>query len=144
MQEPATFVLQGRLQAPQSYAIVPPPLFIDRESLVIFWEESLAANSETMALGRAAGALLGRCSGLGKAAKADWVRAGCDPRVYGGEVYSFLREQGCTLEEVLAAARVCHDLLVEVLLGRPTSEAIEKRAGESTPPPRGSTDSSSA
>jgi len=135
----ATFHLQGRAKAPQEYTVAVPALFIDRESLVISYQRAIERTGEPMSLVRAAGALIGRCSSLGRAAKADWSACGCDPRVYGGEVYSFLREQGCTVQEIGAAGKVCYDECLATLTSRPSMEVIERRAGESTPPAPGVT-----
>ncbi len=135
----AAFKLQGRAKAPQEYSIVVPALYIDRESLVILYQRAIERGGEPMSLVRAAGALIGRCTALGRAAKADWSACGCDPRIYGGEVYSFLREQGCTVEEIVAAGKACYDECLATLMARPTVEAIEKRAGESMPPAPGAT-----
>lgn len=139
-----TITLQGRMPKPYELDVA-LPLYVDREALLTQWHRAREEGAEPAAMQRVCGALIGRCAPfIGRASKADWNGCGCDPRVYGGVVYSYLREQGMSVEEVGEAARTIVGLIVESLTARPTAEEVSKRAGESTPPPPGSIGSASS
>lgn len=99
------------------------PDFADREDLARAWLES-AQRGHRVVL-RVYAAYLGLCTPLGRAAKADWARARCDALVYGGAVYSYLREQGATPAQISAAALPLVGLIYEHLAPREV-EVVER------------------
>lgn len=50
-------------------------------------------------------AVLGVTTQLGDKAGANWERAQCNPLVFGGQVYSYLREKGATADQIATAAQ---------------------------------------
>lgn len=89
---------------------------------------------------RIAAAVLGCCTQIGTAAKADWVKSGCNALRYGGQVYSWLREQGVNPMQICEAARPFTVALKQIVFPRDV-EIAEKTsffggggADSSTPP----------
>lgn len=77
------------------------PNFAARESLVLAaYEWSDAADHRGYRIYAAA---IGLSTGLGRAAKADFARSKYDILTYGGDVYSWLREQGATAVQIVEA-----------------------------------------
>ena len=76
------------------------PSWADREDLVIAWSEASKAG-DGAALRRVAAAALGLCTPVGRRSGADFGACKCDVRLYGGAVYSHLRERGVPVGEVI-------------------------------------------
>ncbi len=76
------------------------PSWADREDLVIAWSEASKAGDGS-ALRRVAAAALGLCTPVGRRAGCDFAAHKCDVRLYGGAVYSHLRERGVGVREVM-------------------------------------------
>ena len=88
-------------------------------------------------------AVLGICTQIGEKAGANWERSLCNPLVYGGQVYSYLREQGLTSDEIAPAAQPLVRWLLATAFPRKQeikAKADFSRAGGdgSTPPASGS------
>lgn len=78
------------------------PDFAAREELMVAYGEAL--KKQGVAKLRVYAATLGLCTMLGRKAGADYARARFDVLAYGGEVYSWLRGQGATVEQIAEAA----------------------------------------
>jgi hypothetical protein len=105
------------------------PDFADREDLARAWLES-AQRGHRVVL-RVYAAYLGLCTPLGRTSKADWSLSRCDALVYGGAVYSYMRDQGATPAQISAAALPLVGLIYEHLAPRETE--VVKRADFSGP-----------
>lgn len=83
------------------------PLFVEREELFAAWAPLQAAAggapdvAAVLALCRVYGAALGLSTAIGKASKADYTARKNDPIAYGGDVYSFLRENGANQPDII-------------------------------------------
>lgn len=118
---PATITLLNRAHA------VLLPSFADREDL--YWAYTRAVRRRDLAPLRAGAALLGMCTRIGRAAGVEL--AGCDHNVleYGGRIYSWLREQGCSAKDIADAVKVVYPLLSKSLM--PREAEITAEAGNS-------------
>lgn len=65
------------------------PDFATREELVL----AFAEHAGTMRRLRVYAAMVGLCTPIGKVLRLDYAKAKCDPLVYGGAVYNWLREE---------------------------------------------------
>lgn len=77
------------------------PLFAEREELVAAGVELNTAAAPAQL--RVCAAAVGLGTRLGAEAKADYARCRCDVLVYGGQVYSWLREQGAKPVDIRSA-----------------------------------------
>lgn len=113
------------------------PDFAARDELAAAWSES-ASTGQARIL-RVCAAVLGLLTPLGREAKADYLRARCDPYAYGGAVYSWLRAQGVTPGDIAAATTGPMSILAESLFPRESevsaSASFFDAAAEPMPPP---------
>ena len=79
--------------------VVTMPNFAARESIVQAAFEYGPTGDQRFL--RVYGAAIGLCTGLGRLAKADFARSKYDILTYGGDVYSWLREQGATGTQIV-------------------------------------------
>lgn len=118
---------------PNTWPVVFPD-YATRQDLAVAWAE----NSENvMALRRVAAAAVGLCTRVGRLSKADYGRCKCDPLVYGGAVFSYLHEQGVTMEDTMRAGMAILSGLA--LSMAPSEPEVEERAGFTGPPAADST-----
>lgn len=110
------------------------PDFAEREDLALAWHTAAAA-SDGSALRRIAAAALGLCSALGKRSGAVWN--GRDLMLYGGKVYSYLREAKATIPEIMEQGGHAVALCAESVF--PREVEVESRAGFTVAPAAGST-----
>jgi hypothetical protein len=102
------------------------PSFAAREELCFAWSEMSQEAGPRAA--RVYAAALGLCCpSLAVAARADYDRSRNVPLVFGGAVYSWLREQGATTAQVVEAGVVVLQAIAEVLF--PREAEVEARAG---------------
>ncbi len=106
------------------------PDFATREEVVVAYSES-ASGAKTRIL-RVYAAALGLSTGIGKAARASYADVKCDPYVYGGQVYAWLREKGVTPADVATAAIPLVTLFAEALF--PREEEVKSQADFTGPP----------
>jgi hypothetical protein len=114
----------------RSHAVVPPPSLIEQEELYLAWQEA-RAKPKGLRIIRVAAALVGLCTRIGREAGASYPACDCDPLVYGGAVYNWIRTQGPNAVDGLVDAAVA----IEPVLARSLlalSEA-QKRADFSAP-----------
>mgnify|MGYP001766746316 CR=1 FL=1 len=104
------------------------PDFITREDILFKWHE---AQDDVLVTRRVSAAAVGLCTRVGKLAKADYARSRCDVLVYGGQVYTYLREQGVPLEEVLRAGFEIVSCMVNHVA--PRASEVEERVGFTDP-----------
>ena len=121
MTEPTKVDLLGR-----SHAVVMPD-FAAREELVVAYGEAMRRKG--VALLRVYAAALGLCTRLGREAEADYGAHRYDVLSYGGAVYSYLRGQGVSTQDLAAAAG---PVVVAVLSATfPRAAEVEAAAGNS-------------
>lgn len=89
------------------------PNFATREELVTKFSEVKDRKGGPVL--RVCGAMLGLCTRLGSRAGADYAKHEYNVLAYGGEVYSWLRQQGVSPEEVVRAAGPVLELLARSL-----------------------------
>lgn len=106
----------------RSHAVILPSL-ADREDLA---QAYLAVKDRKgVAKLRVYCAALGLCTRIGREAKADFGKAECNVHVYGGEVYSWLREQGLSPQDISGPG---FQVLLEVMNAlAPREEEIKER-----------------
>lgn len=113
------------------------PLFVEREELFAAWAPLQAAAggapdvAAVLALCRVYGAALGLSTAIGKASKADYTARKNDPIAYGGDVYSFLRENGANQPDIIRAALPILEEIAERLW--PREEEVAAAAVPSAP-----------
>lgn len=105
--------------------VVTLPNFAARESLVMAWGE-YGPTGDPRGF-RIYAAALGLATGLGRLARADFARAKYDLLTYGGEVYSWLREQGATTLQIVEAAQPLLAEMASALF--PREEEVVDAAG---------------
>lgn len=79
------------------------------------------------ALLRIYAACIGLSTRLGRESGVDYGDCSCDPMVYGGRVYGWLREQGATAEEVSTAGIEILKVVLESLFPREVEVEAEKK-----------------
>ncbi len=79
------------------------PSFGQREELVHLWFASSESGNWSRAA-RVSAAAIGLSCGIGAQSGTTWAKSGADLMVYGERVYSYLREQGASVEDVATAA----------------------------------------
>lgn len=107
------------------------PSWADREDLVIAWSDASKAGDGS-ALRRVAAAALGLCTPVGRRSGCDFAAHKCDVRLYGGAVYSHLRERGVPIPEVMARGGEVIGLCAAALFPR---ESEVKAKADFTGPP---------
>ena len=110
------------------------PDFATREDLALAWHES-ATKGDGAALRRVAGAAIGICTGVGKRAGVTFT--GTALLVYGGAVYSWLREQRETIPNVMEAGGQIVSLCADSVF--PREAEVDARAAFSVAPEDGAT-----
>ena len=90
------------------------------------WREAVANQSETQGL-RLMGAAIGLATGLGRESKETLEKHGYSMLSYGGAVHGWLRLQGATPEELLAAAPVCYRAILELVT--PKEQEVKEKVG---------------
>lgn len=135
---PGTITLLGA-QHPVSL-----PSFGTREDLVLAWGKH-GNDLETNAR-RVYAAAVGACTGIGAQAKASVSGSQYDVLAYGDRVYSYLREQGASVADIVEAGAPLLTAMAEALFPRASEveEAVgfsEGGAARQTSPP---SDSASA
>lgn len=85
------------------------PDFAARDEMLEAAREASDAQSPSVL--RVCAALVALCSPVGRELRVDYVKARCNPLVYGGAAYSRLLERGATSEQIVAAAGVILPLL---------------------------------
>ena len=103
------------------------PDFAAREELAVAYSEACRRRGVTLL--RACAAILGLCTRLGTEAGADYARHRFDALSYGGEMYSWLRQQGMTPADVTTQAILVLGPLTQALA--PREEEVVARLGES-------------
>jgi hypothetical protein len=111
------------------------PDFAIREELVGAW--GACAEDDFMRARRVYAAAVGLCTVVGKRGKLDYARHRHDVLSYGGAAYSFLREQGESLEDICRAGAQIVAHIAERLA--PRASEVADRSGFSEPPAGGST-----
>jgi hypothetical protein len=96
--------------------VVALPNFADRELLIMAWTAHGADGDQRGV--RVYAAAIGACCGIGQRAGASLAKSKYDALAYGGEVYSYLREQGATPIEIVQAATPLLRTLAEALFPR--------------------------
>jgi len=97
------------------------PLFAEREELVTAAVEASKRGLNTQL--RILSAAIGLGSRLGAEAGADYVATRCEPLVYGGLVYGYLREKGATPSDIRTAGKTILDAVVLSLAPRESEVA---------------------
>lgn len=114
----------------RSHAVTPPPSLIEQEELYLAWQHA-RAKPKGLHIIRVAAAMVGLCTRLGREAGVSYAASDCDPLVYGGGIYNWIRAQGPNAVDGLVDAAVA----IEPVLARSLlalSEA-QKRADFSAP-----------
>jgi hypothetical protein len=110
------------------HALVLPQLFAIREEVA-----SALVHGEEGQLRRALGAaILLCCPALLKRSRLDYTKASFSILNFGGAAYSWLREQGATLDEVITAGAASVRLCSEAL--SPRADEVAERAKVFPPP----------
>lgn len=112
----------------QDHAVTLPP-FAEREEIAVAHTRALRGNGGT--LPRASAAAIGLCTRIGRLSGVDYAACGCDPLVYGGRVYGWLREKGATLDDILIAGRVVVEQVNAALY--PRKAEVDAQVGFSDP-----------
>jgi hypothetical protein len=97
------------------------PLFAEREELV-----SAAVEASRRGLNaqlRVLSAAIGLGTRLGAESGADYAATRCEPLVYGGLVYGFLRERGATPVDIRTAGKIVLDAMALSLAPRESEVA---------------------
>jgi hypothetical protein len=110
----------------KKHAVVLPD-YAAREEVMVAYGES--RNKKGVALMRVYSAALGLSTRLGRMAGADYAACRFDVLAYGGAVYSYLREQGVTMEQLSSAAIPLVIQISEATF--PRKEEIDEAAGNS-------------
>ena len=105
------------------------PDFATRDEICLAWAESEGGKVRLL---RIYAAFIGLCTPVGKAAKLNYIQLKCDPYVYGGHAYQWLREKGVKPEDVRAAGVALLPFLTRSLAPR-AAEVIEQT--DFIPPP---------
>lgn len=105
------------------------PDFAAREEIALAWHEA-ASKSDGAALRRVAGAAIGLCTGVGK--RTGVTFAGTGLLMYGGAVYSWLREQREGIPTVMEMGGQVVALCAESVF--PREAEVESRVSFSAPP----------
>lgn len=121
--EPITIKLLGK-----DWAATLPD-FATRDEICLAWSESDGGKVRRL---RVYAAFIGTCTPVGRASKANYLQSKCDPYVYGGQVYQWLREKGCRPEDVRTAGKALFEMVAMNLAPR-AAEVIEK--ADFIPPP---------
>lgn len=144
----------------REHAVVLPGQ-IERMELAVAWDRARSRRSPGLALYRAAAAMVGLCTRLGRSAGIAYGDAGCDALVYGGAVYNWLATPPTAAEleadkvrgqqpikaapldqgELLRAAAAIYEALVPTLV--PTDAEVKAKADFSGAGGAGSTSSPS-
>ena len=104
------------------------PDFVIRDDIVIAWHEA-ASKNDASKLRRVAAAAIGLCTMAG--AKSGASFDGSALLLYGGKVYTSLREQGATISAILEAGGEVVSVCSDGLFAREAE--VEARAGFSDP-----------
>jgi len=107
------------------------PDFDKREDLVLAWHGAPTGAG----LRRIAAAALGLCTPLGKRLGVDWSANGCDLLTYGGKVYSALREQKCSLSDIVGQGAKAVSMCADAMF--PREVEVDARADFTDPPADG-------
>ena len=119
------------------HAIVLPPSIIEREELFVAWQaESVRGGHRSL---RAAAALVGACTRIGRLAGATYAGHDYSVMSFGGAVYDYLRGQDpSATKDLPAAAMLVRDELVKSLSflteGQKRADFSEAPAARSTEP----------
>lgn len=120
----------------KAHAVDLPKSIIQREELLSTWARHRGKGGHRSL--RVACALVGACTRIGRLAKASYEESGCDPVVYGGLVYDYLRTEGGAqgIDGIAEAAMAIEGELVASLAAL---EAAGPRANFFAPTEDGST-----
>lgn len=108
----------------RDWPVTLPEDFAAREEMATAYAQSGDGKQRVM---RVYAAALGLSTGLGRAAKADYLGAGCDPYLYGGRVYQYLRQQGADLREIAGQGEQVMAALLAALF--PRQGEVDAREG---------------
>jgi len=109
------------------------PPCAEREELAVAFSD--ANKRGGMARLRVYSAALGLCTRVGRQSSVDYASCKCDPLVYGGRVYGWLREQGASAADVAEAAVPVLTAVMEALAPREAAiEAQEDFSGRNGAP----------
>ena len=126
-QDTGTITLFGR-----EHAIRAPDLFVLREEIATILVDHTSERPVRRALG---GAILLGCPTLLRESRLDYKAAKFDILNFGGAAYSWLRERGATVDELVAAGVAVIELCTASL--SPREAEVRDRAGFTTPPAAG-------
>ncbi len=119
MDEPIKVQLLGR-----AHTVATPQSLIEQEEIYIAWREA-SEKPRGLRIIRAAAAVVGMCTRIGRESGVTYAEAGCDPLVYGGKVYDWLRTQGPkAVDGLVVAAKAIEPSLQRSLIA--VVEAQEK------------------
>lgn len=99
----------------QEHAVVAPS-FAEREEIALAYATTRPRGG--VALLRAYAAAIGLSTRIGRQCKVDYAACKCDPLVYGGQVYGWLRERKVSPEEIAVAGLVCVQAAVTAMAPR--------------------------
>lgn len=91
------------------------PDLVEREELALAWRDT---GDRVYAQVRVGAAAIGLLTRLGRRSGVTYEECKCNPLVYGGKVYSYLRDQGATPTQVQDAGRELILLIVRNLAPR--------------------------
>lgn len=97
----------------KQHVVTAPPSIIDQEEIYLAWQEVTGNPRGGMRVLRAAFALVGMCTRIGRESGVTYAAAGCDPLVYGGRVYDWTAAKAAVdAKEAVTAAGVISGVLV--------------------------------
>lgn len=99
----------------RSHAVAAPPSIIEQEELYLAWRDARKSRGGR-GIPRAAAALVGMCTRIGREAGVSYAECGCDPVVYGGRIYDWLRTQPNGVDGLVAAADAISPVLMRALV----------------------------
>jgi hypothetical protein len=117
------------------HAVAPPPSITEQEEIFMAYRDARRVRGGK-AMPRAAAALVGLCTRIGRESGVTYAECGFDPLAYGGRVLDWIRLQPGNVDGLVEAAEAIYPVLVRSITARNEAATLADfsapRAGPST------------